>query len=190
MPPLLAVCCVSHGSMDATGTKLLFYENKKRSLDLSVGNHKKQCLDGFGPPVAPAGEAASASAATPGTTDQSTGGTSNPTAFEPFDFLRGLGGGGSSGASASASSSSTVAGTKPSAGVPIAIAPKGDLPSAAGGGVAGAGAAVAPPSPSPPSLAIPQQKQKAEVNPQAKKARQVRFMRAGPSLPLGSVMLP
>ncbi|CAN0122627.1 unnamed protein product [Ectocarpus sp. 6 AP-2014] len=151
--------------------------NSSRSLDLSVGNNKKQCLDGLGPPAAPAGESTAAATATPGTADTSNAaGTTNPTAFEPFDFLRGLGGGGGggSGASASASSSSTVAGTKPSAGVPIAIAPKGDLPSAAGGGLAGAGggAAGAPPSPQPPSLGIPQQKQKAEVNPQAKKARQ------------------
>ncbi|CAN0292463.1 unnamed protein product, partial [Ectocarpus sp. 4 AP-2014] len=54
---------------------------------------------------------------------------------------------------------------------------KGDLPSAAGGGAAVAGAGApgapgAPPSPQPPSLGIPQQKQKVEVNPQAKKARQ------------------
>ncbi|CAM9962966.1 unnamed protein product, partial [Ectocarpus fasciculatus] len=105
--------------------------NSSRSVDLSVGNHKKQCLDSLGPPVTPAGEAA---AAAPGTADKSTAaGTTNPTAFEPFDFLRGLGGGGGGGgASAAASSSSTGAGTKPSAGVPIAIAPKGDLPSAAG----------------------------------------------------------
>ncbi|CAN0487691.1 unnamed protein product, partial [Ectocarpus sp. 12 AP-2014] len=113
--------------------------NSSRSLDLSVGNHKKQekCLDGLGPPAAPAGEStvAAAAAATPGNADTSNAaGITNPSAFEPFDFLRGLGGGGGSGASASASSSSTVAGTKPPAGVPIAIAPKGDLPSAAGGG--------------------------------------------------------